>query len=56
MKFIPSKNLRKWVDEREPQGLLPHLFRKLIFATSKHIEPIYFPEEYNILLGGFDGF
>lgn len=53
---IKVNHITQWAKERECQGSLPLLIKKLILASSKEITRCVFPSEDQVYLTGFDGF
>ena len=50
-----ATDLSIWSERLDSQGILPHLIRRLIQASSKDIFKIGFPANEGIQLGGYDG-
>jgi hypothetical protein len=52
---IKANHITQWARERDCQGSLPLLIKKLILASSKNITKCDFPSEDQVYLTGFDG-
>lgn len=52
---IKVNHITQWAKERECQGSLPLLIKKLSLASSKKIRKCDFPSEDQVYLSGFDG-
>lgn len=55
MKFITSTHLKQWADTKESQSLLPELIRRLICASVKRLDRLYFPSGDAGHMPGWDG-
>ena len=55
MKFITSTHLKQWADTKECQSLLPELMRRLVYASVKQLDRLYFPSGDSVHLQGWDG-
>jgi hypothetical protein len=54
--LLTGTHLARWAEERRAQGMLPHLVRRLILATTDPILRIDFPAEDAVNRPGYDGF
>ena len=52
---IKVNHITQWSKERDCQGNLPLLVKKLILASSKKITKCDFPSEDQVYLPGYDG-
>lgn len=55
MKFITSTHLKQWADTKDSQSLLPELIRRLICASVKRLDRLYFPSGDAGHMPGWDG-
>lgn len=55
MKFITSTHLKQWADTKECQSLLPELMRRLICASVKQLDRLFFPSGDAVHMSGWDG-
>ncbi|WCK53439.1 hypothetical protein PP175_19110 [Aneurinibacillus sp. Ricciae_BoGa-3] len=53
--LVDATDLAQWADRRDSQSKLPELVRRLILASSVHIDRISFAAGEGVSLGGWDG-
>lgn len=55
MKFLTSTHLKQWADTKECQSLLPELIRRLICASVRQLDRLFFPSGDAVHMRGWDG-